>query len=59
MALAYLCRQWEKTHRRDDVAVTAFVVDHKARVESAREAATVTRWLAELGMYSIDPLIYI
>ncbi|KAI9045204.1 tRNA lysidine(34) synthetase [Aspergillus affinis] len=50
MALAYLCRQWEKTHRSDDVAVTAFVVDHKARAESTREAATVTGWLTELGI---------
>ncbi|KAH8425361.1 tRNA lysidine(34) synthetase [Aspergillus melleus] len=50
MALAYLCRQWEKTHRSDDVAVTAFVVDHKARAESTREAATVTGWLNELGI---------
>lgn len=50
MALAYLCRQWEKTHSCDDVAVTAFVVDHKAREESSREAATVTRWLTDLGM---------
>ncbi|KAK1146079.1 hypothetical protein N8T08_003727 [Aspergillus melleus] len=50
MALAYLCRQWEKTYRSDDVAVTAFVVDHKARAESTREAATVTGWLTELGI---------
>ncbi|PLB47283.1 PP-loop family protein [Aspergillus steynii IBT 23096] len=52
MALAYLCRQWEKTHSRDDVAVTAFVVDHKARAESTREAATVTRWLTDLGIHT-------
>lgn len=61
MALAYLCRQWERqkqTQARgvnvnsndgDEASVTAFVVDHKAREESTQEANTVASWLRELG----------
>ncbi|THC97886.1 hypothetical protein EYZ11_002637 [Aspergillus tanneri] len=50
--IAYLCRQWEKDQlcHGHDIAVTAFVVDHKAREESAQEAAMVSRWLTELGI---------
>ncbi|KAL4919741.1 PP-loop family-domain-containing protein [Aspergillus aurantiobrunneus] len=62
MALAYLCRQWEiqkqeqkqthirDVHGRDEVSVTAFVVDHKARQESTQEANTVADCLRELGV---------
>lgn len=61
MALAYLCRQWERQKQAqascvnvngndgDEASVTAFVVDHKAREESTREAHTVANWLGELG----------
>ncbi|KAL2821612.1 PP-loop family-domain-containing protein [Aspergillus granulosus] len=80
MALAYLCREWEKQqlfqsqrhtlHRniygtnqseKDDmnVSVTAFVVDHKARVESTQEARSVVSWLQDLGLKtSILPLTW-
>ncbi|KAL3451937.1 PP-loop family-domain-containing protein [Aspergillus insuetus] len=72
MALAYLCREWEKqqqrnnpngnpTHRAngDGLRVTAFIVDHKARPESATEAKTVSAWLQALGLQtSILPLTW-
>ena len=58
MALAYLCKQLQqlqakgngKSHSTGDgdLSVTAFVVDHKAREESSREARTVARWLEEI-----------
>ncbi|OJI96082.1 hypothetical protein ASPVEDRAFT_181435 [Aspergillus versicolor CBS 583.65] len=60
MALAYLCRQWERQKQaqargvnnndRDEARVTAFVVDHKAREESTQEANTVATWLRKLGI---------
>ncbi|PWY95850.1 hypothetical protein BO94DRAFT_620220 [Aspergillus sclerotioniger CBS 115572] len=51
MALAYLCKQWETTRITDnDVTVTAFVVDHKAREESTREANMVAGWLDNMGL---------
>lgn len=52
MALAWLCRQLELAHstRAGAISVTAFVVDHHARVESSDEARTVSYWLAEMGM---------
>jgi tRNA(Ile)-lysidine synthase TilS/MesJ len=59
MALAYLCRQWERQKQAqargvnnndgDEARVTAFVVDHKAREESTQEANTVATWLRNLG----------
>ena len=58
MALAYLCKQLEKSGLVEDLSVTAFVVDHKAREESSREARMVKGWLDELGIlpvYSIIP----
>ncbi|RAK79862.1 tRNA lysidine(34) synthetase [Aspergillus fijiensis CBS 313.89] len=48
MALAYLCREWEKS--TPEVTVTAFIVDHRAREESSREAATVASWLADMNI---------
>ncbi|QMW45173.1 hypothetical protein G4B11_008593 [Aspergillus flavus] len=51
MALAYLSKQWEKS-RPNDISVTAFVVDHKAREESTREANTVSQWLQDIGVKS-------
>lgn len=53
MALAYLCKQWELTQRQtsnNTVSVTAFVVDHKAREESTREANMVAGWLDDMGI---------
>lgn len=50
MALAYLCKELEKSRLVDDLSVTAFVVDHKVREESSREAKTVSSWLEDLGM---------
>ncbi|PYI26353.1 hypothetical protein BP00DRAFT_461103 [Aspergillus indologenus CBS 114.80] len=61
MALAYLCREWEKststsgandtsTNHPPAIKVTAFIVDHRARAESAHEAATVAAWLAAMGI---------
>ncbi|PYH71711.1 tRNA lysidine(34) synthetase [Aspergillus vadensis CBS 113365] len=53
MALAYLCKQWELNQRQtsnDTVSVTAFVVDHKAREESTREANMVAGWLDDMGL---------
>lgn len=58
MALAYLCKQWEKSRSMDqDVTVTAFVVDHKAREESTREANMVAGWLDNMGVFSRLPSI--
>lgn len=51
MALAYLCRQLELTPIGGPISVTAFVVDHRARPESADEAKTVSTWLSNMGMY--------
>lgn len=53
MALAYLCRQLELTPIGGPISVTAFVVDHRARPESADEAKTVSTWLSNMGMYPI------
>lgn len=52
MALAYLCRKVESSRLllRDGLAITAFVVDHKAREESSREARTVAKWLWDMGI---------
>ncbi|KAL1967902.1 hypothetical protein VTN77DRAFT_2319 [Rasamsonia byssochlamydoides] len=52
MALTYLCKQLEKSKLVDGLVVKAFVVDHKAREESTREAQTVARWLVEMGVDS-------
>ncbi|KAE8358027.1 PP-loop family-domain-containing protein [Aspergillus caelatus] len=51
MALAYLSKQWEKS-RPNDISVTAFIVDHKAREESTREANVVSQWLQDIGIKS-------
>ncbi|PLN79153.1 PP-loop family-domain-containing protein [Aspergillus taichungensis] len=59
MALAYLCRQWELELNQRDCAVLAFVVDHRAREESSREASTVAGWLRDMGLKShILPLTW-
>lgn len=50
MALAYLCKQLEQNRLANDLSITAFVVDHKFREESAQEAKTVSSWLDNLGM---------
>lgn len=58
MALAHLCKQLEKSGLVDGLSVTAFVVDHKAREESSREAGTVASWLYRMGtewVYNISP----
>lgn len=55
MALAYLCRQLEihsGSITDDAISVTAFVVDHRARAESSREAKTAAGWLSNLGISS-------
>ena len=60
MALAYLCKQLEDSGLVDGLSVTAFVVDHKAREESSREAGTVVSWLYRMGttwVYYIFPEI--
>lgn len=49
MALTFLCKQLEKSKLVERLVVKAFVVDHKAREESTREAQTVARWLEEMG----------
>lgn len=46
MALAYLCKQLEKSQ---DLTINGFVVDHKAREESSREARIVAGWLEGIG----------
>ncbi|KAF7176647.1 hypothetical protein CNMCM7691_003299 [Aspergillus felis] len=50
MALAFLCRQLQEQNLVDGLTVTAFVVDHKAREESSREARTVATWLSDIGL---------
>jgi len=47
MALALLTRDWAKTR---SVALTAFIVDHGLRPESAREARQVAAWLKAAGI---------
>lgn len=53
MALAYLCKQLEKSKLEAGLSVTAFVVDHKAREESSREAAVVASWLSQMGTHTL------
>ncbi|KAJ5107040.1 hypothetical protein N7456_003715 [Penicillium angulare] len=50
MALAYLCRQLEKTPIGGPISVTAFIVDHRARKESSEEASIVKSRLSKLGI---------
>ncbi|KAF4238780.1 hypothetical protein CNMCM6805_006156 [Aspergillus fumigatiaffinis] len=50
MALAFLCKQLQDQNLVDGMTVTAFVVDHKAREESSREARTVATWLSDMGL---------
>lgn len=52
MALAFLCKKLERSLLLRGVTVTAFVVDHKAREESSREARTVAGWLEDVGLFS-------
>lgn len=54
MALAYLCRQLEaeSVATANAISVTAFVVDHRAREESSREASKVAGWLSDMGIAS-------
>lgn len=47
MALALLTRDWAKAKK---VALTAFIVDHGLRPESAQEAKQVAAWLKAAGM---------
>lgn len=54
MALAFLCKQLQEQNLVDGLAVTAFVVDHKARKESSREARTVAAWLSDIGKSADD-----
>jgi tRNA(Ile)-lysidine synthase len=49
MALAYLCRQLQVTKPELNLIVKAFIIDHKAREESAEEAHMVQKWLFNLG----------
>ena len=57
MALAFLCKQLEINQVLRGVTVTAFVVDHKAREESSREARKVAGWLEELGTPPFPPFL--
>jgi PP-loop family len=57
MALAHLCKQLESSRLVDRLTVKAFVVDHKARAESSREARTVAGWLAGMGTVFLDPFL--
>ncbi|KAJ5159989.1 uncharacterized protein N7482_006993 [Penicillium canariense] len=50
MALAFLCRQLERSALAGPISVTAFVVDHRARAESSQEARTVAGWLTAMGI---------
>ncbi|KAJ5587334.1 uncharacterized protein N7459_003099 [Penicillium hispanicum] len=52
MALAHLCQQLEVAHPAlaGAISVTAFVVDHRARVESSDEAHLVAGWLSKMGI---------
>ncbi|KAJ5488947.1 hypothetical protein N7539_003837 [Penicillium diatomitis] len=50
MALAFLCRQLERSGLLGPVSVTGFVVDHRARAESSEEARTVAGWLDAMGI---------
>ncbi|EAW17612.1 tRNA lysidine(34) synthetase [Aspergillus fischeri NRRL 181] len=50
MALAFLCKQLQEQNLVDGLTVTAFVVDHKAREESSREARNVATWLSDMGL---------
>lgn len=59
MALAYLCRQMQIEKLIDGLSVTAFVVDHKAREESSREARMVAGWLSDMGAQLLTiPFLY-
>lgn len=49
MALAYLCQELEHLAKPRNISITAFVVDHRARQESSREARKVAGWLWMIG----------
>ncbi len=51
MALAYLMKTAADTELENNLKLTAFIVDHQARPGSSEEAATVARWLQDLGRY--------
>lgn len=50
MALTVLCKQLEKSKLLHDMYIKGFIVDHKAREESSREAERVAGWLKQLGI---------
>lgn len=49
MALTVLCKQLERSKLLHDMYIKGFIVDHKAREESTREAEKVAGWLRQLG----------
>jgi tRNA(Ile)-lysidine synthase len=50
LSLALLAQAWAAAH---DATVTALIVDHGLRPESAEEAATVAGWLSALGLPAV------
>lgn len=59
MALAFLCRQLERSALAGPISFTAFVVDHRARAESSQEARTVAGWLDAMGKCFLSPIKFL
>ena len=49
MALACLCNKMKRESAGDQLTLKAFVVDHKLRSDSSREATVTRSRLEELG----------
>jgi hypothetical protein len=49
MALAFLFQQLNRLNLGSELDLTALIVDHTNRHDSAREALTVSRWLKDIG----------
>ena len=55
MCLAFLARQLQKEGLAPPFDLRAFIVDHKARVDSTEEAQRVSAWLDGFGKNSSRP----
>ena len=59
MALAFLFQQLRELDMAPDLDLTALIVDHGNRSDSAEEALTVSTWLKDLSWVSCDANVYL
>lgn len=53
MALAYLCKQLASQRLVPELDARPFIIDHKAREESTKEAHRVAGWMKDLGIFFV------